>query len=218
MKYFKLVALIVLVCFIVLFGWGSYVVIDARQKTQQTFNELLSFQKNKLNLADMSEDRIQKLLIIEDPNFYNHHGIDFSTPGAGLTTITQGMVKYLYFDRFKPGFMKIKQTLIAWLAVDPIVSKDDQLTVYLNTAYLGMDGNKEVKGFADAAMTYFGKQFVELSDDEYLSLVAMIIQPNQFNVKYRPEQNRARVEKIKRVISGEYQPRGLRDVYYGQGN
>ena len=63
-------------------------VIDARQKTQQTFNELLSFQKNKLNLADMSEDRIQKLLIIEDPNFYKHHGIDFLTPGAGLTTIT----------------------------------------------------------------------------------------------------------------------------------
>jgi len=43
----------------------------------------------------------------------------------------------MYIYNFKPGFMKIKQTLIAWLAVDPLVSKDDQLTVFINTSYMG---------------------------------------------------------------------------------
>jgi membrane carboxypeptidase/penicillin-binding protein len=218
MKYFKLFGLIVLVCAIALVGWGSFVVLDARQKTQQIFNELLSDQNVVLNLADVPDDRIRQLLEIEDPNFYQHNGWDFSTPGAGLTTITQGMVKYLYFDNFKPGFLKIKQTLIAWLAVNPLVSKDDQLTVFINTAYLGNYENKVVKGFADAATTYFEKQFNELTDDEYLSLVAMLIGPNQLNVKYRPDQNRERVKKIKKVLSGEYKPKGLRDVYYGQSN
>lgn len=210
--------LLVLVCAIVLVCWGSYIVIDARQKTQQTFNELLSPQKLELTLTDISDDRIHSLLMIQDPNFYQHNGYDFSTPGAGLTTITQAMVKYLYFDNFKPGFMKIKQTLIAWLAVDPLVSKDDQLTVFINTAYMGVNEKEEVMGFADAAKTYFGKQFNELTEDEYLSLVAMLIAPNQFNVKHHSEQNRARVETIKKVLSGEYKPKGLRDVYYGQSN
>jgi len=73
-------------------------------------------------------------------------------------------------------------------------------------------------GFADMAKTYFGKQLNELTDDKYLSLEAMLIAPNQFNVKYHSEQNRARVEKIKKVLFGEYQPKGLCDVYYGQSN
>jgi hypothetical protein len=44
----------------------------------------------------------------------------------------------------------------------------------------------------------------------------MLIGPDEFSVKFRPDRNRARVERIKKVLSGEYKPRGLRDVYYGQ--
>jgi membrane carboxypeptidase/penicillin-binding protein len=169
-----------------------------------------------LSLSDVSRDRIHQLLLIEDPDFYHHRGFDFATPGAGLTTITQGMVKYLYFGRFKPGFMKIEQTLIAWLAVNTLVRKDDQLTVFINTAYLGTCEKAEVRGFSAAAKIYFGKPFHTLTDDEYLSLVAMLIGPDEFSVKYRPGRNRERVERIRKVLSGEYKPQGLRDVYYGQ--
>ena len=113
--------------------------------------------------------------------------------------------------------MKIEQTLIAWLAINALVSKDDQLTVFINTAYFGTYENKEVRGFAMAARTYYGKHFNELTGDEYLSLVAMLIGPNEFNIKSQPEKNRERVERIKNILSGKYKPHGLRDVYYGQG-
>ena len=47
--------------------------------------------------------RIQLLLLLQDPNFYNHQGVDLKTAGAGLTTITQSLSKRLAFNNFNPG-------------------------------------------------------------------------------------------------------------------
>jgi len=189
-------------------------VIKARRETPEIFRNLLA--DASLHLNEIPEARIKQLLQVEDPEFYQHHGVDFSAPGAGITTITQAMVKYLYFKKFRPGFKKLKQTLIAWLAVDPLVSKDDQLTVFINTAYFGTVDQKTVRGFDQAASVYFAKPFAELTDDEYLALVAMLIGPNAFSVRNYPERNQERTARIKKLLSGEYQPLGNGDVYYGQ--
>lgn len=77
----------------------------------------------KLGLADLSSERRTMLLAVEDPSFMHHHGVDLATPGAGMTTITQGLVKLLYFpDGFRPGIAKIRQTLIAQYALNSLVS------------------------------------------------------------------------------------------------
>ncbi|MCU7922027.1 MAG: transglycosylase domain-containing protein [Candidatus Thiodiazotropha sp. (ex Dulcina madagascariensis)] len=216
MKYWKIASSASIVCLIVFSAYQSLAVVNARNKTPGIFGELLAERNTPLKLEDIPKNRIHQLLLIEDPGFYHHNGIDFSTPGAGLTTITQGMVKYLYFDHFKPGIMKIEQSLIAWLAVGALVNKNDQLTVFINTAYLGTDEGVVVRGFAMAAKRYFGKSFEELSNNEYLSLVAMLIGPDAFSIKHHPGVNGERVKRIKDVLSGEYKPDGLGDVYYGQ--
>lgn len=61
-----------------------------------------------------------------------------------------------------------------------MVTKDDQLTLFLNIAYFGDKNAKPVYGFANAARSYFGKEFAALSDVERTSLVAMLIGPNYF--------------------------------------
>lgn len=92
----------------------------------------------RLQLTDLSEDRRAWLLAIEDPAFARHHGVDLETPGAGMTTMTQGLVKLMYFPGgFKQGVAKVRQTLIAQYALDPLVSKNDQLQLFLNICYLG---------------------------------------------------------------------------------
>ena len=53
------------------------------------------------------------LLIVEDPTFETHEGIDLTTPGAGITTITQSLSKRLAFDDFQPGIAKLRQTAYA---------------------------------------------------------------------------------------------------------
>jgi membrane carboxypeptidase/penicillin-binding protein len=65
------------------------------------------------------EGWLQALLTVEDPHFYTHDGIDASTPGAGITTITQGLVKLYYFHPFKPGIAKLRQSLIALVLTEP---------------------------------------------------------------------------------------------------
>lgn len=202
-------------CIALVMGYETVAVLKARHATPVIFERILAEDKG-VKFSDIPARKIEQLLAVEDPEFYQHKGVDLSTPGAGLTTITQAMVKYLYFDDFRPGFMKIEQTLIAWLAVNPLIGKDEQLTVFINTAYLGHVDGADVRGFPSAAKVYFGKAFDELTDDEYLSLIAMLIAPNGFSIKYHPDKNRERVELIKRVLSGEYRPKANRDVYYGQ--
>ena len=122
------------------------------------------------------------------------------------------MVKYLYFEKFTPGIAKLKQTAIAEFALDPLMAKNDQLRLFINTAYLGLS----VNGFGQASEAFFGKSFADLTEDEYIALVAMLVAPATFDVKRYPERNRERVERIKRVVSGTYLPRSLFDVFYGK--
>jgi hypothetical protein len=42
---------------------------------------------------------------VDDPDFYHHVGVDSRIRGAGYTTITQGIVKLLFFDEFELGLL-----------------------------------------------------------------------------------------------------------------
>lgn len=169
-----------------------------------------------LSLENLTEEQKRALLAVEDPNFYRHRGVDLSTPGAGWTTITQGLVKVLFYDGFSPGplrYRKINQTIIA-LALDRRVSKDEQLRLFVNAVYLGERDGREVVGFEDGARSYFGKGFAELTREEYLALVATIVAPNDLSVATHPAENAERVRRIERLLAGGCSPRGLGDVYY----
>jgi membrane carboxypeptidase/penicillin-binding protein len=167
-------------------------------------------------IEDLNHNKMSWLLNIQDPGFYQHKGIDLSTPGAGLTTITQAIVKKLYFKEFNSGFNKVKQSLIARFVAHEILEKSEQIVIFINSVYMGMVDGKEIYGLAQSSQVYYGKVLSQLSDDEYLSLVAMLIGPNQFNVLSAPEKNRERVARIKSVLSGEYKPKDLTDVYYNR--
>jgi membrane carboxypeptidase/penicillin-binding protein len=199
-----------------IFIYFATITIKARVDTPEMMKKALNANNIILTLKDLTEWQIHALLAVEDPNFYHHNGVDLKTPGAGLTTITQALVKIYYFDHFKPGLAKIKQTLIARYALNPLVSKNDQLTLLINNVYLGNINGKPVIGFSDAAKTYYNKAFDKLSNDEYLSIVAMINAPNSFNIVNQPDANIERTGRIKKVVSGEYKPKHLMDLYYGK--
>jgi len=163
-----------------------------------------------------SESRRDWLLTVDDPTFYDHHGIDGRTRGAGYTTITQGLVKILFFDDFRPGLFrwrKVKQTIIA-LAFNARISKDEQLMLFVNAVYLGSRDGHDVRGFSAASEEYFGKPFAQISDEEYLQLLAMILAPDKFSIATHPDKNRERVQRIRRLLAGECRPVGVQDVEY----
>jgi membrane peptidoglycan carboxypeptidase len=208
-----LIAVVTAVVFIL--ALSAMDILSAYRKTPSIIKEAEA-KGLELSVKDLSAYRLDALLKIEDPSFYTHKGVDFSTPGQGLTTITQALVKILYFRNFKPGLAKLRQTIIARFVMDPQVSKDEQLKLFINMVYLGNAGGTQVYGFGQAAKAYYNKPFSKLTDGQFLSLLAMVIAPSAFNIITTPKSNETRVERIKKVISGEYKPKGLLDVYYGK--
>ena len=170
-----------------------------------------------LMISDFHGSRLDWLLKVEDPNFYRHHGVDWRTPGAGYTTLTQGLVKKLFYhSNFTPGFLwwrKIQQTIIA-VALNSRVSKDEQLRLFVNLANMGTRNGRPVVGFSQAAREYFGKDFRTLTDEEYLSLVAVLLAPERYSPTTHPTANQERVARIHRLIAGTCKPNGLADVEY----
>jgi membrane peptidoglycan carboxypeptidase len=165
---------------------------------------------------DLSKRQIEILIKVQDPGFYDHNGVDLSTPGAGLTTITQAIVKKLYFENFKPGIAKIKQSLIARFVVNELIPKDDQLTLFINTMYFGDVNGEPIIGLESAANAYFQKPLNKVTEDQYISLIAMLVAPKTFHIFDHPEWNRDRTNRIKALIAGKYKPNGLMDQFYGE--
>ena len=211
----KIVSFIGLTIVVILLYY-TVVILNARAKTPAIVQVALNSERMKLELNDLTNDQLQALLKIQDQKFYKHKGFDISTPGTGVTTISQGLVKMYYFDNFKPGIQKIKQTLIARFAFDVMTPKDTILKLFINDVYLGQHNGKEIKGFENAANAYLNKSFKNLTWDEYLGLAAMIRSPNKLHYIRDKEVNEERVSRIKKVLSGEYVPTDNGDWLYGQ--
>ena len=191
-------------------GYYGIELIIAYQKKDVLRKQYLSPDAVEITSRDLSSEQLKALIRVQDPNFYGHQGVDFSTPGNGWTTITQSIVKWLYFKEFKQGIRKIKQTLIARLIANYHFAKDEQLTIFINNIWFEPD----VVGLQQAAKHFFHKTICQVTQDEYLALVAMMINPQKYNIHTAPKENKKRVERIKRYLRDEYRPKGLFDIEY----
>ena len=203
--------------FLLVVGTVGYYIREiqvAREDTPALVQKAWERYGRHLKYTDLSLRKRNILLAVEDPAFFQHHGVDLNTPGAGMTTITQGLVKLLYFPAgFKQGISKIRQTLIAQYALDVLVSKNEQLDLLLNIVYMGHNKEgKPIHGFTNAAQSYFGKDFGDLSDVEFQSLVAMLIAPNQLAPGTPAHAERMR--HIDAYLSGAYHPISVLDIEY----
>lgn len=205
-RWFHLVPLVLLAALI---AYQGYALARARARTPA----ILALPR-PLTLDQLSFDRQAALLTVEDPNFYGHAGVDSGTPGQGRTTLTQALVKRLYFDRFRPGFAKIEQSLIARWVVTPAISKRTQLELFYNHAYFGNPAGRDVIGFPAAARTYFGRDVAALDDRQYLALVAMLIAPNRLDPIRHPRANAERVRRIEALLDARCRPVATDDLWY----
>jgi membrane carboxypeptidase/penicillin-binding protein len=186
---------------------------EARAETITLVKQAFDKFGRRVALRDVPTARIDLLLKIEDPKFRIHRGVDLATPGAGMTTITQGLAKLLYFPGgFQQGIAKVRQTLVAEYALDDLVSKDEQLELYLNATYFGSVDGRPIHGLAAAADAYFGKSDRDLTDDEFIALIGMTISPE--TLKPGTANSATRVARIKRYLAGERVPASVLDFEY----
>jgi penicillin-binding protein 1A len=132
---------------------------------------------------------------IEDRRFYLHHGVDMRAIARaavvnanegelveGGSTITQQLVKNLYVGTAETLRRKLDEASLAWQLEDRL-SKDQILTKYLNTVYLG----EGAYGVESAAQTYFSTDADELTLAQSALLAGLIAAPNHFDPFVHPE-------------------------------
>ncbi|MDK1289272.1 penicillin-binding protein 1B [Pseudoalteromonas umbrosa] len=155
----------------------------------------------------------QALLVVEDRNFYEHHGVSvwsimralYSNIRAGRTvqggsTLTQQLAKNFYLTRERSLVRKINEAFIA-LILDYRYSKDEILEAYLNEVYLGQAYNQGVHGMGLASEFYFAKPVDELEFDQIALLVAMVKGPSFYNPRRYPERTMERRDLVLRLMA-----------------
>ncbi|MFH0969336.1 MAG: PBP1A family penicillin-binding protein [Patescibacteria group bacterium] len=120
-------------------------------------------------------------IIVEDNNFYSHHGIDIisilraakanlqrSQFSEGASTITQQLARNAFLTREKSWQRKMKEIALAF-KIEMKYSKNEILDFYLNEIPYGSN----TYGIESAAQLYFGKKAKNLTIDEAAMLAAL---------------------------------------------
>lgn len=144
--------------------------------------------RDPISLLDMSAHLKNAFIAAEDWNFFSHPGISFKgiirsllknlwhgKKVQGASTITQQLVKLLFFDSQKTFTRKIKEQVYA-LLVERQFSKEHILETYLNHVYFGCG----IYGVETASQRFWNKSARQLSIDESATLAAIIRCPGQY--------------------------------------
>lgn len=169
-----------------------------------------------INLATVPEWMIDTLLVVEDRDFYHHHGVSpFAIIRAlwanliagrkvqGGSTLTQQLAKNLLLNDSRKTYLRKFKEAITALILDYRFSKDDILEAYFNEIYLGQNGNRAVHGFALASKFYFSKPLVELEQHEFALLVAMVKGPSYYNPTRHVERTKKRRDLVLQLMVSE---------------
>jgi membrane peptidoglycan carboxypeptidase len=137
-------------------------------------------------IADTTEDA---LVASEDKGFYEHPGFSVGSmlgalyanftsgaPAYGGSTLTQQLAKntLLSDDR---NYLRKYQELSISIAIERTYSKDEILSMYLNSVYYG----EGAFGIEDAAKTYFNKSPADLSLAESAMLIGILPAPANYS-------------------------------------
>ena len=162
--------------------------------------------------ADLTPRKLDELLRVDDPDFWNHRGIDLATPGSGMTSITQSLAKRLAFFDFKPGFRKLRQSAYA-IGLERRLSKRQILALALDTAEMGRGPHGWMHGLFVASLQVYGKPPAALDDRQWLRLVAVLVAPRRFDLFSADPALDDRVGRIQRLLAGRCRPSGKRDIW-----
>ena len=163
--------------------------------------------------SEISSYMRQATVAIEDKNFYNHPGVDFTAliravfatvSGKGVqggSTLTQQLIKQVYFadeaaSENRGGIARKIKELILAVELEKMYDKEQIITMYLNESPYGGRRN----GVESAAQTYFGKPASELTLAESALLAGIPNNPAVLN-PYNEYGHDALIERQHKVLN-----------------
>lgn len=165
-----------------------------------------------VSLDDISPYLAEATIAVEDKDFYEHNGFDYSriagavladikagTKVQGASTITQQYARNLYLTHEKTWARKINEALYAY-RLEVFYGKDEILEGYLNTVYYGHG----MYGAEAASHYYFGKPASDLT----LAEAAMLAGIPKGPTYYSPLVNEEKATNRQQVILGLMEDQG----------
>lgn len=141
-----------------------------------------------VKLDQVPKHLIDAFLVSEDRAFFKHRGVSwrgilrsalvnmrYGRIVQGASTITQQLVKLLFFDSRRTFKRKIQEQLVA-LLVERQFTKEQILETYLNQVYFGCG----IYGVEAAASRFFGKTVSEINISESAVLACIVKSPAQY--------------------------------------
>ncbi len=156
--------------------------------------------RDVVDLKQMPKVLQNATIAIEDENFYEHDGVDYSAVvraalenveagevKQGGSTITQQLVRNLYIE--DPEDTIKRKIIEAEMAreYEDEHTKQEILGEYLNTASYGTNDGKTAIGVQAASQVFFNKDVSELDLDEAALLAGLPQAPTDYNPFINPE-------------------------------
>ncbi len=169
-------------------------------------------QKTPVPLQNVSSHFINTLILIEDKNFRDHEGVDYTATlrammqniihfkiRQGGSTITQQLAKVLFFpEQEKSLERKIYEMFIAQ-EIERLFSKEQILFMYVNYIYFGHN----LFGIENACRYYFNKRAKDLSLVDSALLVSLISNPGLYSPFNHPQKAKRHHLLILKTMSKE---------------
>ena len=147
--------------------------------------------------------QIAAVLAIEDRDFWDHGGVDFSAMAAsllsaasgkrmrGASTLTQQLTKLVFLSPERSLARKLREILLA-LRIERTYTKKQILEFYLNQVYLGAGAY----GFGAAAERYFSRPLDSLDLGQQAVMAALLQRPEWL----RPDRHPKRAESRRNLV------------------
>lgn len=155
--------------------------------------------------------RLDQVIQVEDPSFWSHNGLDSSGAGTGGITITQRLAKPAPFDRLVPSVTRLRQAAYAY-ALETRLSKFEILALFLDDTAMGQGKAGPLRGLFTASRAVYGRAPGEVSDQQWLTLLAAINAPVPYHLAGPDDALANRVGRVGRLIHNDCQPAGVQDV------
>ncbi len=168
-------------------------------------------------LSDIPTSMRMAVMAIEDVHFLEHSGVSFKGTARALwkdivarkwaeggSTLTQQLMKNLFFTREKAVSRKFKEAMFAFVT-EWRHTKEEILEGYLNEIYLGQWGTHEIHGVSEGAGIYFNRPISQLSLSQSATLAAIIQAPNAQDPHRYPERTLKRRNLVlKKMLDAEF--------------